>query len=1103
MPSASQNVPDWLTDSVSEFGRLVRDKLAGPGEPEAAIRMPLEVMLTSVGDSLGVKVVFFDEVRDAERQVRPDYAFNVNGALTGYMEVKKPGASIDPVRLRGHDLRQWERQRDLPNLIYTNGTQWRLYRDGELVAGPVDLGADLYTAGDALAPDPGLEALLREAFTWQPAPITNVRSLVRAVAPLTRLLRGEVADQLVAERRDLAAGASPDTLPFTGLAADWRGLLFPEASETEFADGYAQTVTFALLLARTRDIDLTGQSLRDVGAELGHSHSLMGRALQLLTEPVTEEFQVSLGLLVRVIGAVRWNQIQTRRSDPYLYLYEQFLEEYDPALRQSSGSYYTPHQVVQPMVRLVQDVLVTRLGKATGFADPSVTVIDPAMGTGAYLQEVLSVIFESAEAAEGSGAAKARLTQAVERIIGFELQTGPFAVAQLRASDLLAGKGAPLPPGGMRLFVTDTLDDPSAPQQQLGSSLAAISRSRADASAIKADRAVTVVLGNPPWDENASGRGSWVENGSGAHGSNARSILEDFRIEDDGRYAQKLKNMLVYFWRWATWKVWESTPAATDGDAGVVCFITTSSYATGPAFKGMRKYLREWASEGWFIDVSPEGQQPSVATRLFPGVQQRIGIGLFVREPGTSKTDPAAVKVTSIAGRQKDKFAKLAALGLDDASWTSARTAWTARFTPEAEGDWDSWPAMDDLFPWTSPGVALNRKWPYSPSPGVLKVRWNTVVGESDLPTKRDMFKESRDAHLEKEKAPLPSPDAAPAIGAFMRESGPAPALVRVSYRAFDRQWVIPDSRLMHAPRPPLWAARVPGQVFITELHETVMKSGPSLTFSALIPDMHAFKGSEGGRVLPLLHADGTINIAAHLPDALAAGFGAPVAGRDVLAYVAAIAAHPAFRKRFADQLLDPGIRIPLTKDPALWAEGVRLGEFVLDAHTFGSDGSGTHVTFPPGDPRRVTSPTTIATMPTEITYDTATRMLHLGGGTVGPIDPRVYEYEVGGRNVLAGWLSYRSAPGTAKGSGSKNKLDQIMANAWEPDWTTELLQLTSTLTRLVELEADQVALLDGVLAGDVFTTDELIAAGVRWSTDRADRRTRGASGRLPESVEK
>ena len=98
-------------------------------------------MLRTVGEHIGLPAVFHDEVRDSERRVRPDYGVSVAGAITGYIEVKAPGRTIDPSRFTGHDKLQWERQRDLPNLVYTNGTHWRLYRDGELLAGPVALEA--------------------------------------------------------------------------------------------------------------------------------------------------------------------------------------------------------------------------------------------------------------------------------------------------------------------------------------------------------------------------------------------------------------------------------------------------------------------------------------------------------------------------------------------------------------------------------------------------------------------------------------------------------------------------------------------------------------------------------------------------------------------------------------------------------------------------------------------------------------------------------------------------------------------------------------------------------------------------------------------------
>lgn len=152
----------WLVSAVRAFGAACQQKLAGPGDREAAIRGPIDALLSVAGGHLGLRVVPHDEVRDEERRVRPDYAISVQGAITGYVEVKGPGRSVDPDRFTGHDLEQWERQRDLPNLLYTNDTEWRLWRDGQPVGDPITLsGGTLASAGAALAPPARFEMLSR------------------------------------------------------------------------------------------------------------------------------------------------------------------------------------------------------------------------------------------------------------------------------------------------------------------------------------------------------------------------------------------------------------------------------------------------------------------------------------------------------------------------------------------------------------------------------------------------------------------------------------------------------------------------------------------------------------------------------------------------------------------------------------------------------------------------------------------------------------------------------------------------------------------------------------------------------------------------------
>ena len=116
-------------------------------------------------------------------------------------------------------------------------------------------------------------------------------------------------------------------------------------------------------------------------------------------------------------------------------------------LREDSGTYYTPYQVVDAMVRLADDVLRTRLDTPAGFLAPAVTTVDPAMGTGTFLNSIIERVARQTTEADGPGAVPQAITDLAGRLIGFELQMGSYAVAEMRVADLLKTYGAsPRPP---------------------------------------------------------------------------------------------------------------------------------------------------------------------------------------------------------------------------------------------------------------------------------------------------------------------------------------------------------------------------------------------------------------------------------------------------------------------------------------------------------------------------------------------------------------------------------------------------------------------------------------------------------------------------------
>jgi hypothetical protein len=1106
--------------SVSNFGANVKPKLANiaiSGAPEDQLRGPLETLLKDLAEIAGLPAGAVHPVGEtslADLKTRPDYAVTVSNALVGFIEVKAPGKGADPRKFADpHDKEQWSKLKSLPNLIYTDGNAFSLWRDGEIVGKIVILEGDVETSGAKLEAPSTLLPLITDFLRWNPVAPRTAKKLAELSARLCRLLRDEVVEQMGLGNPGL-----------TALAQDWRKLLFPQANDAQFADGYAQAVTFGLLVARARDVSLA-KGIDHAAQELRKTNSLIGTALRLLTDDVSNQdaLKTSLGTLMRVLNAVDWHAVSKDKAEAWLYFYEDFLEVYDNKLRKQTGSYYTPPEVVSSMVNLVDEALRGSLfERPAGFAAADVVVADPAVGTGTFLLGVLRQIAATVSLDQGPGAIRGAIEAAAKRIIGFELQFGPFAVAQLRIiaemQALLKTPQNPAPPiPDLRLFITDTLGNPFIEEETLGQVYEPIAKSRRDANTIKKTQPITVVIGNPPYKEKAEGRGGWVEAGTGGK---LVAPLDRWRPPAEwgvSAHTKHLKNLYVYFWRWATWKVFGSGNYAATGfpdkdEEGIVCFITVAGFLNGPGFQKMRDDLRRTCSEIWIVDCSPEGHQPEVATRIFQGVQQPICIVLAARKLGKSIDEPALVHFHSLPeGRREQKFTALGKLSLNNSEWVNCSSGWRDPFLPAATGAWAGFPALKDLFIYDGSGVMPGRTWIIAPDAESLNERWSRLTSEKDTTRKDLLFH----PHEGGDKTVLKKAKDGLAGHEFRSEAVQddhklAIAPTRYGFRSFDRQRIIPDVRLINRPNPNLWNAHSPRQIYLTALEAHSPSSGPAVTFTGLIPDLHHYKGSFGGRAHPLWR-DRTAsqpNIKPALLTYLAKIYGQPVKAEDVMAYLAAVMAHPAFTARFARDLIQPGLHFPMTADAKLFAEAAALGSEVIWLHCYGERFVDPAVGRPKQAPRLPkeaaptiptggTIPSAPEPLPDTMDYDPATRRLKIGKGFIENVTPEMWAYEVSGKQVLWQWFSYRRRDRTKPVIGDKrlpSPLDSIQPDGWLPEYTTDLLDLLHVLGRLIALEPAQADLLNRICQGPLHSAEELSAAGAFATPDAALSKPKGKS---------
>jgi hypothetical protein len=342
----------------------------------------------------------------------PDFVFNHGELPIGWAEAKD--INKDLAKLEGYSKEQKERYRKgLPNLIYTNGIDFEFFREGERInaVSIAEFASGLPSKTDRF------DELARnlQSFALQ----TSVT--ISSAAKLARLLAGKAAIT-----KDVLGNVLREDKEFrTPLAGQYKAFkadLLPELTPDEFADIYAETITYGMFAARLHDTTLGDFSRAEALTLLPKSNPFLRSLFGYIAGPelddriawIIDDLAAILqasdpALLFRDFGKF------TARNDPFIHFYEDFLKEYNPGKRRSRGVWYTPEPVVDFIVRAVDDVLKTEFGLAdtskvvvdydTGQTNPKtgkpitikkemhrVQILDPATGTGTFLAKAIQTV---------------------------------------------------------------------------------------------------------------------------------------------------------------------------------------------------------------------------------------------------------------------------------------------------------------------------------------------------------------------------------------------------------------------------------------------------------------------------------------------------------------------------------------------------------------------------------------------------------------------------------------------------------------------------------------------------------------------------------------
>ncbi|MYD16000.1 MAG: N-6 DNA methylase [Chloroflexi bacterium] len=719
------------------------------------------------------------------------------------------------------------------------------------------------------------------------------------------------------------------------------------------------------------------------------------------------------------------------------YFYEPFLEAFDPDLRKQLGVWYTPREIVRYMVARVDRALRDDLGIAKGLADERVYVLDPCCGTGAFLVETLRRIAETEQVSGGAIWAESVRQAAATRVFGFEIMPAPLVVSHLEIGLALERLGAGLSPDQRAgVFLTNALTG-WEPHITKPLPFPELEQERQSANEVKQARPILVVLGNPPYN--------------GFPG--VPDVPEERALSDAYRQVsgpdvpkpqgQGLNDLYVRFFRMAERRIAEKT------GKGIVCFISNYSWLDGLSFPGMRQRYLD-AFDIIRIDnlngdkyrtgkLTPDGDpDPSVfPTKDDPvGIQVGTAIATLVRQ----ETHNAAEQV---AWRELWGTAKLHELE-DSTELEPSSLSLSLKPIPllglsfrpaEVEGGWTDWPSLIDLFPKRLHGVLTNRDaLLVDVDESQLRSRiadyFDTNLGHDEIghrypmamkSTRRTDARQVRDALLARGE---------PDVDGF----------VRFSYRPFDSRSLYweQETKLLDEKRPEYRQHVFDGNLWLSAAQQ--LRKGvtePQAYFTTLPGSHHLIE--RGANMFPLYLRDDqfgeefdgvkrTANLSERARSYIESMDASP---EDLFHHVLATLHDPAYREANAGGLRMGWPRIPLPDDPADLAQSAARGHQLarlLDTES--------NVTDLLADQAHIAIPTTIDGKPMQpedfqITagwgHFGANQAVMPGQGKVvrrgdmidvylndraywKDIPNEVWEYRLGGYQVLKKWLSYRES---------------------------------------------------------------------------------------------
>jgi len=928
-----------MVDELKKYLINIQTELSTGNALEHTYRPALKILIESLDNEINA----VNEPSRSEHGA-PDFIFlnkNNRDLILGYAETKDLSADLDKIE----KSEQLKRYLGYPNLILTNYLEFRFFRNGEKYQ-TIKVAEIKYGVVHNI--EIGFLPLVHEIKSF----LSNTPEKIKSAEKLAKIMGGKASRIRENVERFLTGEKNEKNQELFRIYGVMKELLVHDLKVDKFADMYAQTLVYGLFVARYYDstpdnfsrgeardlVPASNPFLREFFDHIAGAN--FDSRLKYIADELCAVFSVSdiPGIMKR-----KYNLFgETVDKDPIIHFYEDFLFEYDPELKKQMGAYYTPVPVVQFMVRAVDEVIKKEFGLTGGISDstkidhvveiqgsktkkkiPKVQILDPAVGTATFLNEIIKFVYKGFANQQGMWGSYVE-SELLPRLNGFELMMAPYTIAHLKLALTLKETGINDFQQRLRVYLTNTLEEGIKTNPGLFDVglVNAITNESAEASRIKHDTPIMVVMGNPPYSGESFNKGE-----------HAMKLVEQYKFEPGTRDKLNERNPKWINDDYVKFIAFASDLISKTGE-GIVAMITNHGYLDNPTFRGMRYQMINTFSTLYVLDLHGNAKKKEVSPDGSPDknvfdIQQGVSIMLGIKKK-SSKNKLATVYRADLFGTRKSKFDWLNENALSSIQWDKINLHKPGYFflnkDEVVQSEYEQGVRISELFPVNNVGIVTSRD------------SFVIDVDRERLYSRIASFCMSNpnDPKLPTTVKQSPKFQYRKAIELGFDENKIYP----ISYRPFDTRYVYYSDYYIERSRADVMKHFLKENLGIMICRQQKASGFQHvLIHTSMVESSYVSnKTSEIGSTFPLYLYDNigkVANIDQRLSELLLAKVGDAdkVKPEDLFDYVYATLHSPSYREKYKDFLKSDFPRIPVAKDNDSFWKLVELGGHLRQLH--------------------------------------------------------------------------------------------------------------------------------------------------------------------------